>query len=398
MEGEGLRAAWRKVADVGHLGERVRSIIRTIALVVLSALTWTEPGVAQSILPSAGRLPPWMLIQQAEQTISDRERAGLRGSVVKVVEARTSGPAAVPTQGTEPITTTAVEYDERGFEVLREEYREWNGELMRTLQLSRDPIGRVTEVTEELWGMTRAPEFFGHIGRVGETSEFLEAQPSGFDGPTQTIRKRVRYEADRVVEVEVADTAVGAEVDRRLYEYDPSRQQVRVYSSNDQGEFVPANVSEYRLRANGAIERVTTYSLYGSDRAIYDAQGRLREETAYRGKAGMPRSSRRYDSAGREVERVEYDRAGTSRTRRENSYDAEGRLAESIVRYAAEESVRRRYQYTVDAQGNWIRRVSTAFEPGPNDHPRTETVERIITYAAPPEAPVGQTADAKPTE
>lgn len=376
----------------------MRSIIQTIALAVLSALTWSDQGVAQSIPPSSGSLPLWTVIQQAEQAISDRERAGLRGSVIKVVEARTSGPVAFLMHGTALITTIVVEYDERGFEVLREEYREWSGELMRTLQQSRDPIGRVTEVTEELWGITRAPDFFGHIGRVVETSEFLEALPYGFDGPTQTIRKRVRYEADRLTEVEVADTAVGTEVDRRLYEYDPSRQQVRVYSSNDQGEFVLANVSEYRLRANGAIERVTTYSLYGSDRALYDAQGRLLEETAYRGKAGMPQSSRRYDSAGREIERVDYDRAGTSHTRRENSYDAEGRLAESLVRDGAEESVRWRYQYTVDADGNWIRRVGTAFEPGPDSHPRTETVERTITYAAPPEAPVGQTADAQPTE
>lgn len=92
---------------------------------------------------------------------------------------------------------------------------------------------------------------------------------------------------------------------------------------------------------------------------------------------------------------MEYDRTGTNHTRRENSYDAEGRLAESIVREGAEESARRRYQYAVDAGGNWIRRVGTSFEPGPDSHFRAEAVERTIAYAA-PEAPVGQTADAKP--
>lgn len=80
---------------------------------------------------------------------------------------------------------------------------------------------------------------------------------------------------------------------------------------------------------------------------------------------------------------MEYDRTGTSHTRRENSYDAEGRLAESIVRDGAEELARWRYQYEVDARGNWITRVGTAFEPGPDSHFRTEAVERTIAYAAP---------------
>jgi hypothetical protein len=99
-------------------------------------------------------------------------------------------------------------------------------------------------------------------------------------------------------------------------------------------------------------------------------------------------------SAGR-GKPVENDRAGTSHTRRENSYDAEGRLAESIARDGAEELARWRYQHTVAPEGTGSGGSAPRSSPA-----RILIFERRRSNAPsctlPPEAPVGQTADTKP--
>lgn len=345
------------------------------------AFSLADEALPHPVSPSLTSPSLWAVIQQAEQAVSDRERAGLRGTVRKIVEERVNGPVALLIRGKTRITTKVAEYDERGAELFREEYRDWNGDLMRTVQHQYDASGRVVEVREELWGVTRAPDFFGHVGRPSEASELQEALGQDFDGPSQTIRKRFRYEGDRLVEVEITDSAVGSEIDRRMYEYDAGGRRLKVYSSNDLGDYVPASLSEYRRFSDGSIERTTTYSLYGADRASYDPAGRLVSETISAGAAGPPRSERRYDPAGRELERIDYDRSGTMQLRRTQTYDARGNLIETVSRSSEREIIRRRYAYTYDEQGNWLMRTETVIDQESEQPQATETTFRTITYA-----------------
>lgn len=362
------------------------SVLTGLLLVAESQDVWS-----QSV--SAGdRESFWSMLRRADHMVSDRERAGLRGPVRRIVEERVNEPLGLLIRGTTRITTQVVEYDEQGAEVLREEYRDWNGDLLRKIEREHDATGRPTEVLEELWGVTRAPDFFGHVGLAGDSPDFQEAVQQEFDGPTQTIQKRFRYEGDRLAEVEVRNSAVGTEVDRRLYEYDPSGRRVTVYSSNGQGDVTPASVSEFRELPHGSFERKTAYSLFGMEQAVYDADGRLRSETLYAGQAGPPRHTRRYDSAGREVERIDYDRTGRVQARILDIYDLNGTLAQSVIWSADGERVRRSYTYVFDERGNWIRRTATGSDEELGSRPGQEITERIIEYAvesageAPPQA------------
>ncbi len=349
---------------------------------------------SQSTGSVGDREPFWRTIQRAERAVSDHARAGLRGPVRKIVEEQVNEPVALLIRGQTRISTKVVEYDERGAEVLREDYRDWNGDLLRRIERDYDGSGQVVEIREELWGATRTPDFFGHVGLLGDASDVQETTYRDFDGPTQTVRKRFRYEGERPVEVEIVDTAVGAEVDRRVYEYDAAGRRVKVYSSNGQGDFWPASVSHYRLQPNGTIERTTTYSLYGVERATYDAAGRLVAETVSAGQSGPPRSTRRVDAAGREVERIDYDRAGGIQTRRQHSYDINGNLTESVTWSADGEIARRRYTYSFDEVGNWIKRMAAVVGEESGNQPRADIIERTIVYATEEarEAPP-QTAD-----
>ncbi len=351
------------------------------AVAIASALIGglAESGQAESPGQAASHPDPWAIIDQAERAVSDRERAGLVGPVRKVVEERVNGPVGLLIRGESRITTKVVEYGDRGTEVFREEYRDWNGELLRTIQHRQDDLGRVVEVMEELWGVTRAPDFFGHIGRVSETWELQEALRYDFEGPTQTIRKRFRYDGDRLAEVEIADTAVGSEIDRRVYDYEAGGRRLKVYSSNDLGDYAPASLSEYRRLPEGTIERVTTHSLYGMDRALFDASGRLVSETIFSGAENAPRTTRRYDRLGREVERLEYDRAGTVQLYRVQTYDSRGHLVETVSR-SADGAATRRYTYTDDERGNWIVRTATVGDQPGEGASTTETTFRTITY------------------
>ncbi len=349
-------------------------------LISLMLLASPGSGLGQSVsLPNVLE-PLWRVIQRADHSVSDRERAGLVGPVRKVVEERVNGPVGLLIRGEARITTKVVEYDERGAEVFREEYRDWNGDLLRTLQRQYDRLGRVVEVTEELWGATRAPDFFGHIGRVSETWELEEALRHDFDGPTQTIRKRFRYDGDRLAEVDIADTAVGSEIDRRVYDYEAGGQRMKVYSSNDLGDYTPASLSEYRRLSDGTMERVTTHSLYGMDRALFDASGRLVSDTIFSGSTGSPRSVRRYDPAGREVERLDYDRNGLLQVHRVQRYDVRGNVIDVTSRTADHAPIHRRYAYHEDERGNWVERTTTVSDQGDGASPETETTFRTITY------------------
>ena len=374
------------------------SVIRIGSTVLPALLGLSGEALAQPVSPVSSGSVPWMVIQQAERAGSDRERAGLRGPVAKVVEEQVSGPVALLIRGATRITTKIVEYDDRGAEVLREEYRTWNGDLLRRIEQDYDASGRVVNITEELWGATRTSDFFGHLGHAADASEVQEAVYRDFDGPTQTIHKQFRYEGDRLVEVEIADTAVGSEIDRRVYEYDVSGGQVKVYSSNGQGAYAPASVSQYRLQPNGALERTTTYSLHGVERAVYDKAGRLAVEAAYTGRSGPPRTMRRVDAVGREVERIDYDRAGGIQTRRQLTYDINGNLTESMT-WSGEGEVTRRYTYAFDEAGNWVKRVEATTGEAATRQSRADVVERTIVYAIEkPAAAPAQQADAGPLQ
>lgn len=354
-------------------------VIRWNMLISLMLLAVPVNVLGQSSTLPIPLDPLWRVVQRADQSVSDRERAGLVGPVRKVVEERVNGPVGLLIRGEVRITSKVVEYDDHGAEVFREEYRDWNGDLLRTLQRRHDVRGRVVEVTEELWGATRAPDFFGHIGRVSETWELQEAHHQDFDGPTQSIHRRIRYEGDRLVEVEIADTAVGSEIDRRIFEYDAGGQRLNVYSTNGLGDYVPASLSDYRRLSDGTIERVTTYSLYGTDRALFDAGGRLVGEAIFSGAESAPRTTRRFDRWGREVERLEYDRAGTVQLHRVQTYDSRGNLIETVNR-SADAAATRRYTYTDDERGNWIVRTATVSDPQAESASATETTFRTITY------------------
>jgi hypothetical protein len=330
---------------------------------------------------SSGPSSFWKAVQQQERGISDRERAGLRGPVVKVVEERLNEPVAFLIRGVTRITTLVAEYDDRGAEVLREESREWNGELLRRLEHRYDALGRVVESTEDLFGVTKAPDFFGHIGRAVESPGYQETAQQDFSGPAQSITRRYRYEGDRLAEVDITDTAVGQEVDRRIYEYDIPGRRVKVYSSNGLGDFTPASVSDYREGSDGTVERLTTYSLYGMERVTFDAEGRVRRETIYAGRSGPPRYSLRYDRAGREVERLDYDRSGALLTRRIQTLDGQGNPTEISTTAPGRSTTVHRFVYRYDGQGNWTSRTETAFDPDAEGPSRSITVERTITYA-----------------
>ncbi|MCA1629105.1 MAG: RHS repeat protein [Acidobacteria bacterium] len=90
-----------------------------------------------------------------------------------------------------------------------------------------------------------------------------------------------------------------------------------------------------------------------------------------------------YDEGGRRVENETYPVVGATRGGEVHSYDAQGNLAETVVRDARGATLSRTtYEYEFDAFGNWVKMTASVAvtSAGKSGYEPVEVTNRTITY------------------
>ncbi len=271
------------------------------------------------------------------QTLSDRERAELRGPV-RVVRTEVSEFAHGDGEGVAGPrwTLQSVGYNARGGKSRQTDFNQ-NGSASQTRIYANDAEGRATGYEEFSGGMTVPRRHVFVLDEKGNRVEYRIVQPDGANGEKNLYKYDER---GRLIETKVLEHK-GTLLSRIVHAYDARGRQS----------------SQIIYNADGSVSSVS--------RVTYDARGRVAERNRFDGDMLTYRVRYKYDRAGRLVEQ---ETAGSvletdfppsevhAPGRVVYVYKAAGRPAEAVA-YGPDGSVRERILFEYDSRGNWVKRT-----------------------------------------
>ncbi len=212
---------------------------------------------------------------------------------------------------------------------------------------------------------------------AGEKTEELHFSSSGlllwtfhfaYDSPGKRTSTECRL-ADGQTSLKLVYTysAAGVKSTSATYGPDGSLQEQSVYAYDARGR----NIEIEHFASDGSSLGKWVYS--------YDSNGHPREWIAYDSNAAISEDSAyTYDSEGRL--RVSEQYGATNVLERRSTYDSQGNETEA-EKYSADGALvwKRQYEYSLDAAGNWIRKVTKELQ-GKGPYAAVEVEYRSIEY------------------